>query len=400
MDDHIWVLEQSRGEQFGGGGVAKRYMIPAAEVRVELAELAGTRLWIVLRGRGDRLFQAIFVRKVERMIDGYYMGDVLITAEIALSARFAVGFADAEDFATQLVKAYPLGVSKLAHDAADGFAAVGAAAVQTRLIPPPDRFIDRMVLDPVPRNDELLAQRAMGAVISSLALSQIWASAPGPSGGAFANFAAALIRARTGSTITNELAARLQAADPMLLRRGEQGRDRHNVEIARRVMRRRVDMELSEIVPENVRAREFVASSAAAWDWAPSLSKTQAAERVHQDMLRDISEYLIRRGVRPYESGSIDLLFERPGGLCLLELKSATNENILAQAARGAFQIACYEQALVGAFDALESYLVLVEIGEPDVMQFVAEVLGRLGVRVLVYDREKQWPERIVGLIT
>jgi len=159
-----------------------------------------------------------------------------------------------------------------------------------------------------------------------------------------------------------------------------------------------VDTEFTEIEPGKIFAREFVSSDSKLRDIEEAIKKTEHAEKIHQSMLKDISEYLITNGIKPYESSSIDLLYKAQGKLVVFEIKSANVENILSQSSKGAFQLACYLNELSKDYENLNAKLVLHVTECPEIQKYAVEVLQRLGIDVFFYDPSKSWPNRIQGL--
>ena len=58
-----------------------------------------------------------------------------------------------------------------------------------------------------------------------------------------------------------------------------------------------VDIVFSEIEPGKIYAREFVSTDSKLRNLEDVLKKTERAEKIHQAMLKDISEYLITNGI-------------------------------------------------------------------------------------------------------
>ena len=158
-----------------------------------------------------------------------------------------------------------------------------------------------------------------------------------------------------------------------------------------------VDTEFYEIEPGKIYAREFVSVDSKLRNIEEALNKTEHAEKIHQAMLKDISEYLIANGVTPYESSSIDLLFRTRGVLNIFEIKSSNGDNIMSQASKGAFQLACYLNEINKDYDNLSARLVLHVIQSPELQKYVVEALLMLGIEVLFYDPSRPWPSRIKG---
>ena len=128
------------------------------------------------------------------------------------------------------------------------------------------------------------------------------------------------------------------------------------------------------------------------------MSKTEAAEKLHQDMLRDISAYLKERGLHPYESTSVDLMIIYNDKTRIFELKSATRDNMVSQVAMGAFQISCYKNAMNEDFNSIIASLIIQKINDYEPEKFVQKALNSMGVGFLIYDPAKPWPDRVDGL--
>jgi hypothetical protein len=71
----------------------------------------------------------------------------------------------------------------------------------------------------------------------------------------------------------------------------------------------------------------------------------------------------------------------------------------MAQAAKGAFQIACYLNAMAADYEQLDGFLILHKVEDSNFEVFVRDALTRLGVKNLTYDPSKKWPERVSGLL-
>ena len=157
-------------------------------------------------------------------------------------------------------------------------------------------------------------------------------------------------------------------------------------------------MRLVPIVPNEIAARSFLHRNDRNVDWTMQLKNTQAAEMRHQSMLADIASYLIEKGLTPFQSGSIDLLFEHLGTTHLVELKSATPENCYSQAAHGAFQLALYRQRLRESFSTLRSLLIIESTSDP-VNSLLRDTLAEMDLVCLFYKKALPWPDRVSRLL-
>lgn len=399
MSDLVWVLDSEKGTSFGSAGVSGSYILPKNEVDFEPESLAGRWLWVVLRGQEDRLLLLVKVKKVERIIDGYYSGDYWISPEITGSLKLVSDYVGAARYATMSTRASKLGVSELSQESSGALALLVKGSIQTKLLPPDKRSLSKVDFQLVPSNGRRLAQSALRAVVSHLTLEQVWANGTGDRLSAFSNYACALLTEKMGTKPSPEIVGDLKVFDPVSVifaeekpsaERGKLGNNNYNA--------LSVDTEFYEIEPGKIYAREFVSADSKLRNLEEALKKTEHAEKIHQAMLKDISEYLITNGIKPYESSSIDLLYRSREKLMVFEIKSSNVDNILSQSSKGAFQLACYLNELSKDYDNLNARLVLHVTQSPELQKYAVEALLRLGIEVLFYDPGKSWPNRIQGL--
>lgn len=398
MSDLVWVLDGEKGPSFGSSGVSGSYILPKNEVGFEPESLAGRRLWFVLRGREDRLLLLVKIKKVERIIEGYYSGDYCISPEMTGSIKLVSDYDGAARFATTSTRASRLGVSELSPEASYALSSLVRGSIQTKLLPPDKRSLSQVDFQLLPSNGRRLAQSAVRAVMSNLTLEQVWANGTGDRLGAFSNYACALLTEKMGAKPSPSIVDNLKALDPLSVIFAE---EKHNVERSARGQSYNapcVDTEFYEIEPGKIYAREFVSVDSKLRNLEEALKKTEHAEKIHQAMLKDISEFLITNGVTPYESSSIDLLYRSREKLNVFEIKSSNVDNILSQSSKGAFQLACYLNELGKDYDNLNARLVLHVTDSPELQDYAVEALRRLGIEVLFYDPSKSWPNRIQGL--
>jgi hypothetical protein len=79
-------------------------------------------------------------------------------------------------------------------------------------------------------------------------------------------------------------------------------------------------------------------------------------------------------------------------------IKSTNEANLLAQSAKGSFQLAYYCESMKDDYDHLDQALIIHKTHDDASQEMCANVLGRLGVRCLIYDPSYEWPNRIKGL--
>lgn len=397
MADLVWVLNGEKGASFGSSGVSGSYILPKSEVDFDPKNLAGRRLWVVLRGYEDRLLLLIKIKIVERIIDGYYAGDYWISPEMTGSLKLVPDFVGAARYATTSTHYSKLGVSELSQESSDALVALVQGSIQTRLLPPDQRSLSQIDFQLVPNNSARLAQSALRAVVSHLTLEQVWANGAGDRLGAFSNYARALLKEKMGERLSLAIVHDLKTFDPLALIFSKENIGTEVRETGKNYNVPSVDTEFCEIEPGKIYAREFVSVDSRLRNIEEALNKTEHAEKIHQAMLKDISEYLIANGVTPYESNSIDLLFRSRGVLNIFEIKSSNADNIMSQASKGAFQLACYLNEINKDYDNLSASLVLHAIPSPELQKYVVEALSMLGIKVLFYDPSRPWPSRIDG---
>jgi hypothetical protein len=398
MSDLVWVMGGEKGPSFGSAGVSGSYILPKNEVDFAPESLAGRRLWVVLRGHEDRLLLLVKTKKVERIIDGYYSGDYWISPEMTGSIKLVSDYDGAARYVTTTTRASRLGVSELSQESSDALAALVKGSIQTKLLPPDKRSLSKVDFQLVPSNGRRLAQSALRAVVSHLTLEQVWANGTGDKLGAFSNYACALLTEKLGAKPSPDIVRDFKSFDPVSVIFAEEKPATENGERGQNYKAPSVDTEFCEIEPGKIYAREFVSVDAKLRNLEEALNKTAHAEKIHQAMLKDISEYLIAKGITPYESSSIDLLYRASAKLNVFEIKSSNADNILSQSSKGAFQLACYLNELSKDYDDLNARLVLHVVESSELQKYAVEALRRLGIEVLFYDPIKPWPNRIQGL--
>ncbi len=155
-----------------------------------------------------------------------------------------------------------------------------------------------------------------------------------------------------------------------------------------------VDVNFEPVNPNHILTRKFVSRETLRSDLQDSLAKTENAEKRHQDILREICQYLLQSGQVPLQSTSIDLATKSQNGYLLFEIKTTNIQNIIAQTGKGIFQLAMYsETALDAGLDVADRILILESIAAPDCNNFLAKSALSLGVKILFFDKKKNWPE-------
>ena len=399
MVDFVWVITSDKQSALGQGGVSASYIVPQQQMNSNEKKLRGSRVWMVLRGQEDRCLGVITTKRIERFSEGYHTGDFLITCDLNASMRLSAGFETAKPYAITDTQKLSIGINRISDDIADKLKALISNTVQVKLAAPSDAFLATVKFDSMPKKGVGIAKMALSQIIQKYALDQIWASGTGAKLGPFGNFAARLLSIH-GQESAVEIVNFLKDNDPLriLLQQAAPtgtGNEHNNSSVSQKV----VDLDFTEIDPATIYAREFVASDTGLPDLESALNKTEAAEQLHQAMLRDISTYLKGKAFSPYESGSVDLMINYHERTKIYEIKSSNIMNVIAQAAKGAFQIACYVNAMKVDYNPLDAALIMHKIDDENLEKFTHEALKQLGIRYLVYNPAHEWPDRVKGLL-
>jgi len=398
MSDFVWIIPAEKQLSLGEGGVSPNYIIPQGQMHGEERNLRGNRLWIILRGLEDRCIAVINVKKVEKFSEGYYANDFLISCDMAASFRLSSTFEEAKPYSLSDFQSQGPGILQIAEGSMNRLKSLVARTIQVKFTAPTDAILKRVKFDALFIKGEGLAKAALSQIVQAFPLDRIWAIGTGAKLGPFGNFASHLLTLHEyDSSVVTDF---LRKVDPVyVLARAVRSPETSVEDTVLPTVTKNIDLDFTEIDPETVYAREFVSSNGMLSDLESALSKTEAAEKLHQAMLRDIASYLKEQGLSPYESASVDLMISLNGRRKIFEIKSSTSLNIIAQAAKGAFQIACYANAMAIDFEPLDTSLIMHKIQDAALEKFVYEALDRLGIKYLLYDPDTGWPNRVNGLL-
>lgn len=159
------------------------------------------------------------------------------------------------------------------------------------------------------------------------------------------------------------------------------------------------DLDFREIVPEHIRARRYAARAQPLDKMETIVQKTEISEARHQTILKSTVEYLLKLGYTPMESRSVDLAVVGPKGWIILEIKSSNPDNLLRQGESGFMQALRYEIAVRRNGGELAGTGVIIENTENTSEFEYLKLLGeRIGLKALIYDGAKDWPNRVYGL--
>lgn len=167
-----------------------------------------------------------------------------------------------------------------------------------------------------------------------------------------------------------------------------------------RLHRRFIETDLIRIDPDTVRTRRFITPSHETDSLTIDfLIKTDQAEALHQDILRDVAQHFLDRGLVPMENRNVDLYIRSNEYSVIFEIKSANEENFHSQVSKGALQATEYSYAFSLAPKPVNArYVIVQDIANYEMKAYLEGLLRYMGVGLLFYRVHEDWPGRIDGL--
>jgi hypothetical protein len=394
----VWIIPLDKASALGKGGISPSYIIPQNHLLDLPKNLMGAHIWIVIRGSLDRCVAIVTPKRIERFLEGYYNGDFLITSNLSKSLRLTQDYDGARGNEIEFTRQFGWGINEISDSSSKELFSLIERGIQVKLMAPPIRQLSNVKLPTTTKKPETFILAALASVTLNFSLDQIWGSGTGQRLTPISNFALQLLKINNRE-LPVEMGF-LQVNDPV------NNFLQHSQPVVAEVSRtlrgqsKSVDLDFTNIDPDKIYAREFILSNLLPLNLEDALNKTEVAEKLHQDMLRDISQYLLRIGAMPYESSSIDLMTEYQGRTKIFEIKSTNNNNVISQCAKGAFQIACYLNAMTPDYEPLDAALILHKIDNMEIQDFAVQSLSLLGINCLIYDPLLNWPNRVRNLLT
>ena len=117
-----------------------------------------------------------------------------------------------------------------------------------------------------------------------------------------------------------------------------------------------------------------------------SMAKTQIAEYLHQEILREVSNELVSFGLSLGETNSVDLVASSQGSLILFEVKSATSDSLQSQFDHGVMQLLRYREAFVDLASNVTVCLVLGVCSQKSTIGVVPmRILAKVGIKLVCW---------------
>ena len=401
MPDLIWVLPRDKAASLGGPGVSSAYIIPRAHVRVSVSDLLNRLIWVVLRGGSDRLVLVMKAYEVDTIIDGYYQDDFVIKPDMQNSLRIGTTFNQLISFVTDVSAAAIEGISEISLTEVEKLLFLLKSNTSVRLTLPSNKSLSNFMVENPPKNKELLARMVTQIAVSSFNFIDIWCdgrqkkfrTTP------YASIAKAYMEFQFPKINLLEIEDVLVGSDPYssILNR------KFEIKVAPQMLvpsgrSPRVDAIFKTLDPDQIFSRKFSTSDLSTYDLLEQIKKTEAAEHRHQEILRDVSRYLIGEGIHPFQSESVDLAYKLNGTLQLFEIKTTSLDNAVSQASKGAFQLAFYKNALAENYESIAISLLLEDTGSSVLNLFILNTLQMLGISTYFYNGGIPWPKRLPNL--
>lgn len=148
-----------------------------------------------------------------------------------------------------------------------------------------------------------------------------------------------------------------------------------------------IDAELRPTTPDEIIARNFISGSNTV-NFEEMLEKTEQAEKLHQEIVRNIAKGLILKKVVPLVSRSVDLAFKNNGVLFVLEVKTIKKENLISQFYKGVSQLLHY-MVQIEFFEPTKTKGVLVLGNQSNILidPLLLKMAYKAGIDVINYDR-------------
>jgi hypothetical protein len=397
MNEYVWVLPSDRVSSISKSGISTQYILPQSDASNFEKDLVSSTVWLIVRGRADRVVAVLHIKRVEQFSDGYLKDNYLITINPTCSFSFTSMNSTDKTSASDFSNNFKLGLNLLDSGASQRLHIILDSYIQKRIAEPTLKSLKNLRITNSSKSNDRLVRDTIFLLAASFNLQEVWISSQRPNLGPFANFAFCLIKQSLGKERAEECLNLLNQYDPVLNvkakatnRDSEKQRDEKSIN---------VDLDFTEIEPDNIFARTFVKQNGGELDISAALERTEQSEKIHQEMLRDISTYLLGQGRKPFESGSIDLMFEEGDQVYIFELKSASTYNLIAQTSKGAFQLAYYMTFVRQEFPNSTCALITHKIEDEHLEQVCGEAMAFLGLKRLIYDPSIEWPNRVLNLL-
>jgi hypothetical protein len=352
-----------------------------------------------LRGKqNDSLFACIFVDKIEQFIEGYNKDDYLISVDMCKSFRLASNPTTFPQWYTESVRSFGIGLAEIDNRIIGELQKKVADCIEYSFAQPPSLILRDIQIPNIRNATEIQARWVMSSIISRLSLSDVWATKSPALIPPFANFAFNNVKYKHGLDLAKQIGDFLVKTDPSSFNKNglQQPSCQKTESHIGRLTEPSIDVGLVSIMPDKIFARKFIAGVDKVIDYREIFAKTETAENKHQDILRDLSNYLVSMKYVPMQSSSIDLAIVKNGSIFVFEIKTTNDENVFRQISKGLFQVLCYKQALLNSgYSSVKNGIIITKPINEKIIEYVRGILTSVDICLSVYDEERSWPNKI-----
>lgn len=379
------------------GGFPEEYFALAKETHVDPADLIGRRLWMIADAGSevDVLFAHVVVETVSVVEEGFYKGDYVLSNNRLSSFRILPVDPDRRRRWVLPAADERIGISICPLETEERITSL-IRANTTYSITPPRAAVVSAVPNVSPRvKPQAVAREVYRAVLAKFALGDldVWVAHKDTT-----PFGAVAIRKCQEIGVDERVVESILRIDENLKTAmsisGDRGAEAGSAEAPF------VDTSLSIVDPEKVVARRFIKRPVAG-DGVERQRKTQMAEIRHQAMIKDLSVFLLSKGITPLQSRSVDLACRPFEDIAVLEIKTAEPGNFLDQAEQGIVQLLRYGLAFEDEGIAVGAKCIVIEAAAGiDAIEYVRRIAAKTGAEILLYDGRVAWPDRVPGFLS
>ena len=404
MQSHVWIIDTSIAKLFGniGGAPSGLIVSPSHLIDLPISALVKGSLWLVARGtKLDSIVAKLDVDQIDMFEDGLNAGDYLLSIDQLRSFKLSNASNFDSTFVTDATASLKVGISPLQSEIEQRLKNVVHSGLSTNFRKFGTLELKFVELPSVLLETRTFATEAIRKTIASISVDKIWASGTPVQLPPFANLISQKIADALGGASVESFLEILTELDPLtefyFPNKEWAQNDKPTIGFPT-LDGQNVDTRLIEIDPAKLRARRFIARKLPTRSIQDALNLTEVAEAAHQDMLRDIASYLSSLGMTSWESRSIDLALTNNAQINIFEIKTANAENVHMQIAKGVYQLMRYKAALENEGRLCRMTLIITDLPYPSFKAETARMLDTIGIKILFYRRNLDWPERLQGL--
>lgn len=379
-NSYIWVIEYAKQLPINIGRITNAYVVNANE-DIKSNNLTGSYLYIILRNtstRKDFLYGRVIVKKIEEIIEEGYQGCLLLTVNFVGSIITSNSIDTLKSYeTTSLTNGYK-GI-RIVSGIEESLLKIIKGKIKQKLNKPNVSEISKFAKKLKNTNNSVLARKILSLISSKFPLSSLWGSLHERN--PYAYFALKVC-SDSGITISDDLLSSIRNISNYFFDSSAylNSKEERGASI--------VDTEFQPIDVDRIYARRFLASESQ-FNACDVMSKTELAEKRHQNILKGLSKMFYSKNIVPMETTSIDLAIFINKTPIIVEIKTITDKNIISQVSKGVFQLASYSFALMNEFNVQPIRILLLDTSKDlPISQYVASVNASMEVYTYFLNKE------------